>query len=109
MTITKGYELVHPDYYAEHGPPYDIWDRLRAESPIHWCELEDVEPFWAVTRQDDIKYISKTPEVFLSAPGITLIPTDREIDPDGGIGAMRVVINTDPPEHRDLRRWRVPG
>ena len=30
--ITNGYELVHPDYYGEHGPPYDIWDRLRAES-----------------------------------------------------------------------------
>ncbi len=108
MTITKGYELVHPDYYAEHGPPYAIWDRLRAESPVHRCELEDVEPFWAVTRQDDIKCISKTPELFLSAPGITLIPTDRVIDNDSGIGAMRVVINTDPPEHRDLRKVASP-
>jgi cytochrome P450 len=108
MTITKGYELVHPDYYAEHGPPYAIWDRLRAESPVHRCEVENIEPFWAVTRQDDIKYISKTPELFLSAPGITLIPTDREIDRDGGIGAMRVVINTDPPDHRDLRKVASP-
>ena len=108
MTITNGYELVHPDYYAEHGPPYAIWDRLRAESPVHRCELEDVEPFWAVTRQDDIKCISKTPELFLSAPGITLIPTDRVIDNDSGIGAMRVVINTDPPDHRDLRKVASP-
>jgi cytochrome P450 len=108
MTITKGYELVHPDYYAEHGPPYAIWDRLRAESPVHRCEVENIEPFWAVTRQDDIKYISKTPELFLSEPGITLIPTDQEIDRDGGIGAMRVVINTDPPDHRDLRKVASP-
>lgn len=108
MTITKGYELVHPDYYGEHGPPYAIWDRLRAESPVHWCEVEDVEPFWAVTRQDDIKYISKTPELFLSEPGITLLPTDREINRDEGIGAMRVVINTDPPFHRELRKVASP-
>jgi cytochrome P450 len=108
MSITKGYELVHPDYYAENGPPYEIWDQLRAESPIHACEVDDVESFWAVTRQDDIKMISKTPELFLSEPGITLLPTDREIDYDEGIGAMRVVINTDPPFHRDLRRVASP-
>jgi len=108
MAITKGYELIHPDYYAENGPPYAIWDQLRAESPIHACEVEDVASFWAVTRQDDIKYISKTPELFLSEPGITLEPTDVEFRRDEGIGAMRVVINTDPPFHRDLRKVASP-
>jgi hypothetical protein len=108
MSITKGYELVHPDYYGEHGPPYSIWDRLRAESPVHWCEVKDVEPFWAVTRQEDIKFISKTPDLFLSEPGITLMPTDRVINEDEGLGAMRVVINTDPPVHRDLRKVASP-
>jgi cytochrome P450 len=107
-SITTGYELVHPDYYGANGPPYAIWDRLRAESPVHWCEVPDVEHFWAVTRQEDIKYISKTPELFLSEPGITLLPTDREINRDEGIGAMRVVINTDPPVHRDLRKVASP-
>jgi len=109
MSITKGYELIHPDYYGEHGPPYAIWDRLRAESPVHWCEVDDVEPFWAITRQEDIKYISKTPELFLSEPGITLMPTDRVINEDEGLGAMRVVINTDPPVHRDLRKVVSPS
>lgn len=108
MSITSGYELVHPDYYAEHGPPYAIWDRLRAESPVHWCEVDNVESFWAVTRQEDIKYISKTPEIFLSEPGITLMPTDQKIRDDEGLGAMRVVINTDPPVHRDLRKVASP-
>ncbi len=108
MTITTGYELVHPDYYGENGPPYAIWDQLRAESPVHACEVEGIEPFWAVTRQEDIKSISKTPEVFISEPGITLLPTDREIIRDEGIGAMRVVINTDPPFHRDLRKVASP-
>ncbi|MBW2726584.1 MAG: cytochrome P450 [Deltaproteobacteria bacterium] len=108
MPITTGYELVHPDYYGEHGPPYAIWDRLRAESPVHRCEVDGVEPFWAVTRQEDIKYISKTPELFLSAPGITLMPTDPVINEDEGLGAMRVVINTDPPVHRDLRKVASP-
>jgi cytochrome P450 len=108
VSITNGYELVHPDYYGEHGPPYAIWDQLRAESPVHHCKIDDVEPFWAVTRQEDIKSISKNPEVFISKPGITLMPTDQVIDEDEGIGAMRVVINTDPPVHRDLRKVASP-
>jgi cytochrome P450 len=110
MSITNGYELIHPDYYGANGPPYAIWDRLRAESPIHRCDVEEVEPFFAVTRQDDIKYISKTPELFLSEPGITLVPRDPEerLNEDEGLGAMRVVINTDPPVHRDLRKVASP-
>jgi cytochrome P450 len=110
MSITNGYELIHPDYYGANGPPYAIWDRLRAESPIHRCDVEEVEPFFAVTRQDDIKYISKTPELFLSEPGITLVPRDPEerLSEDEGLGAMRVVINTDPPVHRDLRKVASP-
>ncbi|MFK7898269.1 MAG: cytochrome P450 [Myxococcota bacterium] len=108
MSITKGYELVNPEYYGANGPPYAIWDRLRAESPVHRCETDGFESFWAITRQEDIKYISKTPELFLSEPGITLIPTDRQIDEEEGIGAMKVVINTDPPVHRDLRKVASP-
>lgn len=108
MSITNGNELIQPDYYAEHGPPFAIWDRLRAESPVHYCEPGDVESFWAITRQDDIKYISKTPELFLSAPGITLELKDRPLDPNEGLGAMKVVINTDPPVHRDLRKVASP-
>ena len=108
MSLTNGYELIHPDYYGEHGAPYEHWDRLRAESPVHLCEPDDTEPFWAITRQEEIKYISKTPELFLSEPGITLIPKDQVIDQDSGIGAMKVVINTDPPVHRDLRKVASP-
>jgi cytochrome P450 len=109
LSITKGQELVDPNYYGENGPPYAIWDRLRAESPIHACEIPEVEPFWAVTRQEEIKYISSSPELFLSAPGITLIPTDQVINEDEGLGAMKVVINTDPPVHRDLRKVASPS
>jgi cytochrome P450 len=108
MTITTGTELVDPAYYGENGPPFEIWDQLRKESPIHRCENDLVEPFWAITRQEDIKIISKTPELFLSAPGITLTPAEPIIDENEGLGAMRVVINTDPPFHRDLRKVASP-
>jgi len=102
-------ELVSPDYYAKNGPPYALWDQLRSESPVHWCDVEGLEPFWAITRQDDIKYISKTPEIFLSEPGITLMPREPLLDEGEGIGAMKIVIISDPPVHRDLRKVVSPS
>jgi len=109
MAITSGYELILPDYYAQHGPPYAVWDRLRAESPVHRCDVKGLEPFWAITRQEELKYISKTPEIFLSKPGVTLMPTEPVLSEDaGGLRDMEIVIVTDPPVHRDLRKVASP-
>ncbi|MDG2332900.1 MAG: cytochrome P450 [Myxococcota bacterium] len=109
MAITDEFQLVDLDYYAENGPPYALWDQLRAESPVHWCDFGQIEPFWAITRQEEIKEISRTPDVFLSEPGVTLMPRVPVIQDGEGIGAMKVVIVTDPPVHRDLRKVVSPS
>jgi cytochrome P450 len=106
--ITTGFELVDPDYYAENGPPHEIWTQLRAEAPVHKCKVENVEPFWAITRQEDIRSISRQPDKFSSEKGITLIPTDQPLSETEGIGAMKVVITMDPPVHREVRKVASP-
>lgn len=106
--ITTGFELIDPDYYADNGPPHEIWKQLRAESPVHACEVEGFEPFWAITRQEDIRTISRQPTTFLSEPGITLLPTDTPLSETEGIGAMKVVISMDPPQHREVRKVASP-
>ncbi len=108
MSITNGFELIDPAYYAQNGPPHEIWTKLRAESPVHWCEVPGMEPFWAITRHADICAISRQPGVFLSEPGITIFPDERNPNEEGGIGAMRVVITMDPPEHRAVRKVASP-
>ncbi len=112
MSITSGFELIDSEYYARNGPPHDIWTRLRAESPVHWCEVDRIEPFWAITRQADIRFISRQPDKFLSASGITPRPADVQVNEREGVGAMRVVITMDPPEHRKVRAvassWFTP-
>ena len=100
MSMTTGLELLDPNYYGANGPPYEIWRELRAKSPIHWCVVPEIESFWAITRQEEIRFISRQPEKFLSEPGITLLPTDRQISETEGLGAMKVVITMDPPEGR---------
>ena len=108
MPITDGFELINPEYYGRNGPPHDFWTRLRAESPVHRCHTAEAEPFWAITRHADICSISKQPDTFLSEPGISLLPAGREFDETQGIGAMRVVITMDPPEHRAVRKVASP-
>jgi cytochrome P450 len=111
MPMTDGLGLVSNHAYAEQGVPHDLWTRLRAESPVHYCTPDGFRPFWAITRHADICEISKQPETFSSAGGIAML---REVEEsavregDTGFGAMRVIIEMDPPEHRSYRNVTSP-
>ena len=106
---TRGFELVDPGHYAANGQPHAIWSALRRESPVHWCDHPDLHPFWAITKHDDICTISKQPDLFLSEPGIMLMPADQaDVDRSQGVGAMRTIIEMDPPKHRSYRKVASP-
>ena len=108
MSITDGSELIEPSAYRENGPPHATWTKLRAQSPVHRCQPPGYGPFWAITRHADICAIGKNPAGFLSYPGITIQPLGREVDRDQGIGAMRTIIEMDPPQHRSFRKVASP-
>ena len=61
-------DIVRSEYYATHGYPHEAWTQLRRESPVHRFELDGYDPFWAVTRYDDIARVSRQPRMFLNAP-----------------------------------------
>jgi cytochrome P450 len=108
MNPTDGFELIDPSTYAAGGPPHDAWTALRRESPVHRCEPRDYPPFWAITRHADICAISKQPDTFLSQPGIVHPRTSQIVDRSQGVGAMRTIIEMDPPEHRAFRKVASP-
>ena len=78
--IARGIQLVDPAYYGANGPPHELWTQLRAEAPVEYFKLPEVEGFWAVTRHQDIRFISRQPDKFLSEPGVTLMPEDPNLD-----------------------------
>jgi cytochrome P450 len=112
MNLTDGFDLIDPARYAANGPPHESWTALRRYSPVHRCEPLDYPPFWAITRHAHICEISKQPDKFLSQPGIAHPRIDQDIDRSQGIGAMRTIIEMDPPEHRSFRKvassWFTP-
>ncbi len=64
--------IVHPDVYADHGYPHDIWTWLRQNDPLHRWERTAGLPFWAVTKRADIVEISTQPEIFLNGPRLVI-------------------------------------
>jgi methyl-branched lipid omega-hydroxylase len=94
---------------------WDFWEQdddfrdgafatLRREKPISFWEIPKQPDFdlgaghWALARYDDVHYVSRNPQIFSSAPNITIgdnIPELSEF-----FGSM---IVTDDPRHQRLR------
>ena len=108
MPLTDGYDLIDPAPYGEDGPPHESWMAIRKGPGVHRCEPERWGPFWAITRHADICEISKSPDRFLSSPGIVMIREGERLERSEGLGSMRTIIEMDPPEHRSFRKVASP-
>jgi cytochrome P450 len=51
---------------------WPVFERLRAEDPVHFTPESEFGPYWSVTKWDDIMAVDTNHEVFSSASGITL-------------------------------------
>lgn len=62
--------VIAPESYATWEPLLDTFDRLRTETPVAKVVAEDdtFEPFWLITRYDDVMRISKDNKTFLNNP-----------------------------------------
>ncbi len=95
MAAAADFNIVHPDEYAEHGYPHDIWTRLRREAPVFWWDQTDGVPFWAITKHSDIIDIGKHPEKFVSGPRLVIEHEAERQDSD----FPPTLIQLDPPKH----------
>ncbi len=86
--------------------PYPFYDRLRAEDPVHWEELEAGFTRWALTRYDDIAMVLRDPR--LSARrhwDVDWLPEEsRAAAYDVQQAYQRQVLFVDAPDHTRLRR-----
>jgi cytochrome P450 len=105
MTTIDPQRLVDPKCYADHGYPHPAWTVLRKEAPVCKFRLDGWPDFWALSKHEHIVEVSKQPNLFLNAPGMTFTPTPLEGDEEPPI---RTIINMDPPEHREFRKVASP-
>ena len=107
-------DIADPSQYVTRGYPWREWDLLRREAPVYWYERPGFEPFWALTKYEDIAWVSRNPEIFSntqrlrldSIDGIEILERGRERQArryGGSPADPPDFIFMDPPEHRQYR------
>ena len=107
-------DITNTAYYRDVGYPWAEWDLLRREAPVYWYQRPGFEPFWAITKHADIRYISSHPELFSNKQMLRLNEAKRlgtamrqrikGADRTGGdADDPPDFIYMDPPEHRQHR------
>ena len=112
--------LADPEFFMRY--PFDVYARMRAEAPVYWSEHDHA---WALTKYEDIRFVSKSPHLFSSRFGQTAshcaIPDDGQPvtdDPVDGCpmprravarasvlgGREDILTAVDPPRHGFLRK-----
>jgi cytochrome P450 len=85
---------------------WPIFERLRAEDPIHYCEEHEFGPYWSITRYNDIMAVDTDHGRFSSdfmKGGITIAGGQANMDP------LPMFIAMDPPKHDVQRKAVTPA
>ncbi|MEQ1539699.1 MAG: cytochrome P450 [Sphingorhabdus sp.] len=111
--------VIDPKSYAAWDPLLDRFDSIRAETPVLRIESPtgDHDPFWLITRHDDVMRISKDNVTFLNAPRPSVFTNKagealaRSIT-GGSPNLVQSLVSLDAPKHPKLRRltqeWFMP-
>ena len=116
--------VLDPGAYADWDPLLDQFDWLREHMPVARvvAPAGQFDPFWLVTRYDDVMRISKDNATFLNNPKPVVFTTKEGEDfaraitsKDGGIGSHNLVeslVVFDAPIHMAYRKltqeWFMP-
>ncbi|WP_051467929.1 cytochrome P450 [Actinomadura oligospora] len=95
-------DVIDPGVYESGGIPHERFRWLRNHDPVHWHADPNpaVPGFWAVTRHEDVTWVSRHPELFSSHTRTAMFEefTDDEIALYG-----QMMLFQDPPDHTRLR------
>ncbi len=114
--MNRNLELLDPAIMGDETTMYALFEHLRENDPVTYVEHPDYEPFWAITRHQDIKFISQNNDRFLNNPRTVLVQKEFEralLEQFGTRNGLETLIHMDAPKHRKLRGvtrdWFKPG
>ena len=99
-------DLVDPDTFVT-GLPLADFAIMRDEAPVFWHDQPGTwgDGFWVVTRLEDVREVSRTPEVFSSYARGVLLTMGEEAEEETALAMTRtLMLNMDPPEHGEYRQ-----
>ena len=114
--MKRNLELWDPAIMGNEVTMYSLFEHLREHDPVSYVEHPNYEPFWALTRYDDIKFISQNNSRFLNNPRTVLVQKQFEqalLEKFGSRNGLETLIHMDAPKHKKLRgvtrEWFKPG
>ena len=99
--------LVNPANWANEKWVHEQFSWMRANEPLKYLSPEGFDPFWNVTRYDDIKAIEGNKAVFINDPRPTLgqkMMTQMLQQITGRKHLVRSLVQMDDPDHMRYRR-----
>jgi cytochrome P450 len=96
-TLDDDVRLMESAFFMSY--PHDVYARLRREQPVYWSERDRI---WALTKYDDIRFVSKAPELFANEYHVYVTAARLEDDGDPYVG-------TSPSRRAELRRVDARG
>lgn len=107
--LPEGFDLTDPDLLQSRIPLPEFAE-LRQTAPVWWCSqppgiagFADTG-YWAVTRHEDVKFVSTRPELFSSNTNTAVIRFNESISRDQVEVQRLIMLNMDPPEHTRVRQ-----
>ncbi|GAB4582519.1 cytochrome P450 [Nocardia sp. IFM 10818] len=110
-SLPAGFDFTDPALWADHSPAAEF-AALRRTAPVWWNAQtpEQAAPFtdggyWAITRHEDIKEISRRPDLWSShrTGAIIRMPADATAE-QMELSRNALLVNMDPPKHTKIRR-----
>ncbi|OAO02055.1 cytochrome [Sphingomonadales bacterium EhC05] len=110
--------VIDPNSYAEWDGLLDKFDWLRENMPVGKVVAADdsFDPFWLITRYEDVMRISKDNQTFLNNPRPTVLSTKDAIAFSEKVTGSKMLVDSlvvfDAPIHMKYRRltqdWFMP-
>ena len=94
-------DLVSTAAFAD-GHPWQQYSWLRANAPVFRHQYPDGDDFWALTKYEDIRMVSRQPRLFSSYAKGTMLADPDEM---GLMATRQMMLNMDPPQHDGSRCW----
>ncbi len=97
-------------YWFEQDKELQVFDRLRAEDPVHFTEDSMFGPYWSLTKFDDVKYVDTHQQLFSSDimnGGIRLGGRPLQ-EPPPAMFHLPMFIMQDQPLHDEQRKVVAP-
>jgi cytochrome P450 len=100
-TVDAAKVFVDPQAYSDESRLHSAFAHLRAKEPVAWVAEPGFNPFWAITKYDDIMAIERANDVFTNSPRPVLGTAEQ--DENQAEMGVNTLIHMDDPEHRAVR------